>query len=137
MKKRLLILIIAVFVLSSAQSLLAANEIKQLPKILLDTDEIYVGMSAQEILDIWAKPILIGYERQGKEAFKPILVKNPYRMEVLKNHGLDYEVMYFLVSIEKSDGIVSEEELVPLIFKQKKLIAKGRDFLIRLKKELM
>ena len=65
-----------------------------------------------------------------------IPVKNPYREEILEGDGTTYRVAYYFTHIKKSDGIVADDELTPLIFQEGVLVGKGQGFLIDLKDRL-
>ncbi len=104
-------------------------------KALTHVRYAYVGMTRKEVGSIMDGTIKIGYEDIDPlvGAFKPIFLQNPFRTEALQKQGETYDVVYYFTSIKKADGIVAEDELTPLIFKDNKLVGKGSDFLFQLR----
>ncbi|VAX37850.1 hypothetical protein MNBD_UNCLBAC01-1674 [hydrothermal vent metagenome] len=108
---------------------------------LTQIENVFVGMTQTEVKVVMGFDVIIGYERKPKcltaeagHCFKSIALQSPYRKESLSNS--DYDVWYYFTHIDKADGIVSNEELTPLIFENVKLIGKGWDFLFKLKNTL-
>ncbi len=108
------------------------NTQKEQPRGL---DNIRIGMSFQEVKDrLQNAEKIIGYDKNTASGeFQKIYIKNPYRTEILKKNDTEYLVNYYFAEVKKPDGIVAEEELMPLIFKDNTLIGKGWDYLFRLK----
>ncbi len=105
---------------------------------LTNISHVYEGMTYLEVLSIMGDKINIGY-RQDKSTLnvlEPITLKSPYRMEMLRAEDKVYNVIYYYTRIQKSDGIVSEDELTPLVFEGERLIGKGRDYLFQLKNKI-
>ncbi|MBI5149718.1 MAG: DUF3192 domain-containing protein [Candidatus Omnitrophica bacterium] len=94
-----------------------------------------VGMTYLEAAAAMGEKTVIGYERLDprSEAYTPITVNNPYRKEFLRVAGKSYDVFYYFTNIRKADGIISDDELTPLVFENNVLIGEGRDFLNTLK----
>lgn len=115
-----------------------SDNVNERKKELTNMQLVYPGMTCREVSAILGDEVRIGYEqspaKNGAFAFKPILLKNPYRTEILNMEDGKYEVFYYLTSVQNADGIISEEELTPLVFKKGKLVGKGQDFLFNLKK---
>ena len=105
---------------------------------LTNNQEAKIGMPLENVLAVLRKKISLGYEitGSGEKDFKEINISNLYQVEVLENYDQRYEVLYFLSAVKNPDGIISNEELIPFIFEDNPLIAKGYDFLFKLKKEL-
>ena len=61
---------------------------------------------------------------------------NLYSIEVLRNLGKSYDIVCFISSAEKNSKSFSPNDLTPLVFDNDRLIAKGNNFLLRLKSEL-
>jgi hypothetical protein len=80
------------------------------------------GMPLDEVHKIMGQEIVIGYEFQSPD-YKPLTVPNPYKSETIK--GTDYYIEYYIESIRQPDGIVSDNELMPLVYKNGKLIGRG------------
>lgn len=107
-------------------------------KSLTNVKHVYIGMTYDEVMQVMGKQLIIGYHRTGvqQKEIQPITLKNPYRVELLKGNYREYEVVYYLTKVQNPDGIIAEDELTPMVFKQKKLIGKGFDFLFHLKDRL-
>ena len=80
------------------------------------------GMTLEQVHKIMGQALVIGYQYQSAE-YKPLTIPNPYKSESL--NGTDYFIEYYIESIRQPDGIVSDNELMPLIFKNAKLIGRG------------
>jgi len=80
------------------------------------------GMTLDQVHQIMGTQLLIGYTLQESK-YKPLTIPNPYRSEAVK--GTDYFIEYYIEAIRQPDGIVSDNELMPLIFKNGKLIGRG------------
>jgi hypothetical protein len=82
------------------------------------------GMTIDQVHQAMGDKLLIGYEFQSPD-YKPLTIPNPYRSEAIK--GTDYFIEYYIEAIRQPDDIVSDNELMPLIFKNGKLIGRGWD----------
>jgi hypothetical protein len=102
---------------------------------LTDIHKLKMGMKIQEVKAIMQAGVKIGYEKTGsdKQDFRRISLKNPYRIEEMKKQNRQYKVYYYFTHIVKSDGIISDEELTPIVFEYDTLIGKGWNYLFRLK----
>jgi hypothetical protein len=80
------------------------------------------GMTLEQVHKIMGQELMIGYEFQSPE-YKPLTIPNPYKSEVIK--GTAYIIEYYIEAIRQPDGIVNDNELMPLIFKDGKLIGRG------------
>lgn len=80
------------------------------------------GMSMDQVHGIMGQALVIGYAFQSP-GYKPLTIPNPYKSETLKDAG--YVIEYYIDAIHQPDGIVSENELMPLVFKNDKLIGRG------------
>jgi hypothetical protein len=80
------------------------------------------GMTMDQVHKIMGQEFVIGYEFHAPD-YKPLTILNPYKSEAIK--GTDYFIEYYIEAIRQPDGIVSDNELMPLIFKNDKLIGRG------------
>jgi hypothetical protein len=80
------------------------------------------GMSMDQVHAMMGQELVIGYAFQSP-GYKPLTIPNPYKSETIKDTG--YVIEYYIEEIRQPDGIVSENELMPLIFKNDKLIGRG------------
>ena len=80
------------------------------------------GMTMDQVHQIMGKELVIGYTFQAP-VYKPLTIPNPYKSEAIKDEG--YVIEYYIEAIRRPDGIVSDDELMPLVFKDGKLIGRG------------
>ena len=104
---------------------------------MVNLHSLHNGMSAQEVNTLLGDKVVTGYDlvNSKKQIFTPITLKNPYREETLKNGDKTYEVAYYFTSIKKQDGMITDDELTPLVFENSRLIGQGWSFLNALRKE--
>ena len=110
--------------------------VSQLKTQLVDLSFLKEGMTYQDVLDKVKGGIQLGVQVNSSQNIEPIIVKNPYREEIFKVQNKNYCVSYILTHIIKSDGIVSDDELTPLIFEDDRLMAYGQDALFKLKRSV-
>ncbi len=79
-------------------------------------------MTIDQVHKIMGTELVIGYTYQTPD-YKPLTIPNPYKSEAIKDTG--YLIEYYIEAIRQPDGIVSDNELMPLIFKDGKLIGRG------------
>ena len=105
---------------------------------LTDIDKVQLGMTYNEVAGIMGDTINIGYKTSAalEGAYEEVLVKNPYYEEVLQNGETQYRVVCYFTHIRKADGVITDDELTPLVFEEDRLIGKGRSFLFGLKDRL-
>ncbi len=138
--KNLIILIISI-VLTGCVSLEISNENEKKGSPYLPTtkqsilNKIKTGMSIKEVQKIFnSNETIIGYKKNSStKTFEKIIIKNPYRSQFICNGNNRYLINYYFIGVKKPDGIISEEELIPVIFKDKIVIGKGQDYLFNLK----
>ena len=80
------------------------------------------GMTMDQVHEIMGQELVIGYAFQSP-GYKPLTIPNPYKSEAIKDAG--YVIEYYIEAIRQPDNIVSENDLMPLIFKNGKLIGRG------------
>ena len=80
------------------------------------------GMTMDQVHKIMGQELVIGYAFQ-EPGYKPLTIPNPYKSEAIKGTGFFLE--YYIEAIRQPNGIVSDNELMPLIFKNDKLIGRG------------
>jgi len=94
-------------------------------EILLNEDgfkAVQEGQTLDQIHKMMGQALVIGYEFQAP-GYKPLTIPNPYKSEAIKDTG--YFIEYYIEAIRLPDDIVSNNELMPLIFKDGKLIGRG------------
>ncbi len=97
---------------------------------------VKVGMKSLEVHNVMGETLTIGYAyaNANSKDYAPVTIPNPYRSEDLKVSSGQYHVEYYVVKISKADGVVSDNELIPMIFQDDILKAIGWDALKRLQK---
>jgi hypothetical protein len=84
--------------------------------------KLSIGMTKQEALNV-----------MGTRTFKTYAdgtINNPYRSEILSNkEGRVFEVVHYYTDVKSLDGVITDDELTPLIFDNGKLIGWGQSFL--------
>ncbi len=78
------------------------------------------GMTSAQVHQIMGQELIIGYESQSP-GYKPLTIPNPYKTQTVK----EYLIEYYIEGIRQPDGVVRDNELMPLIFKNDKLIGRG------------
>lgn len=89
--------------------------------------KLMLGISREEAIALIGRTVVIGYElkNDGSKEYKAINTANPYRSQKITKGSDVFEVDYYLTEIRKADGVVSDEELTPLVFQANKLIGKS------------
>ena len=104
-------------------------------KLVADLHKIKTGMSLQEVKAVLSDKLLIGYRIEGSpQKLNPITIEQPYKEEDLTKGDSTYKVLYYYNTVIKPDDIVTDEELMPLIFENGYLIGKGLADLDRIKR---
>ena len=98
---------------------------------------IKAGMKQSQVHQIKGDGIVIGYSYQkplsdessvskaSSGDYKPLTIPNPYKTEELKLKKGLYTIEYYASSVKQSDGIVNDDELIPLIFRDGILLDQG------------
>ncbi|MCR4337792.1 MAG: hypothetical protein NUV91_08320 [Candidatus Omnitrophica bacterium] len=97
----------------------------------ISLQQIHDGMSQDEVGNALGKQVVIGYELENEQEkrYRPLTVNNPYRTEKIQKGLRSYHVDYYLVGIQAQDDQVSDDELIPLVFENGRLIGQGWEFL--------
>lgn len=80
------------------------------------------GMTLDQVHKIMGQELIIGYTFTDPN-YKPLTIPNPYKSEAIA--GTDYVVQYYIDSIREPNGVVGDKDLMPLIFKDGKLVGRG------------
>jgi hypothetical protein len=109
----------------------APVDLSGMPRRFISLRQVHPGMTRKEVASVLDTDIIIGYEMTGPDAaqYKPITMKNPYRAEDIEKNSHRYAVAYYLQGIKKADGQATDDELVPLVFENDRLLGMGWDFL--------
>ncbi len=113
----------------------AMTAMPDMKRRFVSLQQVRIGMSRTEVKSLLALPVVVGYElidREGRQ-YKPLTMINPHRAEVIRQGSKAYEVDYYLVGICRQDDMVSDEELMPLIYFNDKVVALGWEAVTRLR----
>ena len=92
--------------------------------------KLNIGMMKQKVMEIMGTERKITYQFAGiLTPFTAHAINNPYRSEVLQGKDKTFEVLYYYTDIKKRDGAITDDELLPIVFDENKLIGWGWSFL--------
>ena len=93
-------------------------------------DQIKEGMTQSQVHQIMGESLVIGYSSKH-----PLTINNPYKAEELKAKDGQYTIEYYVSSAKVSDGALSDDEMIPFVFRDGLLLSRGWDALkaLRLK----
>ncbi len=150
---RILLLILSLVVLSSGCAFnqaynpvtAASQQIFLLNQSSLK--RVTIGMKTEQVHQIMGDSIIIGYSYQkqlsdetsilksSSSDYRALKIPNPYKTERIKTAEGIYIVEYYVSSIHQPDEKITNDELVPLIFRDGIMVAKGQDYVkaLRLK----
>jgi len=99
----------------------------------IDPQKIKKGQTREEVARIWGSEVVIGYELTDPASrhYRTIVAANPYRSETVTKGKKVFVIDYYLEGIKTPDAQVTNDELLPLVFRDDKLIGMGWDFLTR------
>jgi hypothetical protein len=95
------------------------------PELLLNESglkAVHEGMTPDQVHQTMGQQLVIGYAYQAPD-YKPLTIPNPYKTEEVKDTG--YTIEYYIDSIRQTDGVIHDNELMPLVFKDGKLVGRG------------
>lgn len=88
--------------------------------------QIREGMTLSEVAALVKKEIVVGYSSDDpSQPLAPVVVKNPYKVELVNAGGHQYSIFYYVSSIKKSDGMISDDELLPVVFENDVVVGQG------------
>jgi hypothetical protein len=97
---------------------------------------VRLGMKQDEVHRIFGQELIIGYDYEAPAlkttTYKPITVANPYKTVPIKTTRGDCTVEYYVTAIHQPDGVVSNNELMPILFCNGIVTAQGWPDLNRL-----
>lgn len=131
--KRLFVVLGFIFILTGCEhvpvSSVGTTEMMQ--QRFITTSQLHMGLSRAEVVALLGKEVVIGYSLvdEKSEQYKPLTMANPQRSEIVRKNNKTYSVDYYLIGIKVADDKISDEELIPLIFQNDRLIGLGWDFL--------
>ena len=98
-------------------------------KVVSQMRSVKAGMLKSEVRSLLDESITIGYQQTpGNQSYAPITLNNPYRVEISKEGDRVFGTYYYFTGIKQADGKITDDELVPVVFENDKLVGKGWSF---------
>ncbi len=96
-------------------------------------EKVKPGMSREEVLSLLGDKVVTGYELTDPKGdqYRALSATNPWRTETVSRGRRTYVVDYYLAGIRTPDDKVTDDELLPLVFLNDRLVGTGWDFLTR------
>ncbi len=94
---------------------------------------VKIGMTYAEVKGLMGDTLIVGIQKDDEGLWQKTIINQPYRRENLRVKDKTLEILYFVTSIKKADGTISDDELTPLVFDGDSLVAKGWDALLPLR----
>lgn len=126
-------LILIVFIASACCGCVSAGDYEPVTKQRLSVVRQFVSVSQlqkaltrSEAEALLGSQVIIGYDMPDTRTkrYKPVIIQNPYRTEELDAYVIDY----YFAGINKVDDKITDDELIPLIFRDEALIGWGWEF---------
>jgi hypothetical protein len=143
MMKNYIYLLLSLVILSGCVTLETQGPGADKRKTLTSIAQVKDNMTYQEVQAVMGSKVTVGFQSSTPGNLQPIEMDNPVRVEKITSSNKTYFVLYYFTQIVKPDGLLSEDELTPLVFEAKgssqnispqdPLIGKGQDFVFRLK----
>ena len=90
---------------------------------------ISIGMKQDDVHHAMGQELTIGYASQEPGLkdinYKPLTIPNPYKTAAIKTAKGECTAEYYVTAIKQPDGVVSDDELLPLVFCNGVLTAQG------------
>lgn len=141
--KNLIYLILCLFIsgcttIESDEYLFTPEPMKKVDapqKPLTKIDQVAEGMTYEEVMALMGDQVKIGFQEgsESVDSYGTVALRNPFRIEMLTAEGVPQLVVYFVTTINASDGQVTDDELTPVIFKDNLMSGKGWEFLEELR----
>ncbi|MBU1299143.1 MAG: DUF3192 domain-containing protein [Bacteroidetes bacterium] len=120
MYQALLVLIVILMGCASFDAITAKNRVQ--------LNQLKIGMTKSEVLSIMGTETI----NTGGE---PELVTNPYKIETFRGQsGKTYETLFYYTDVKQRDGVISDDELTPIVFEDGNLIGWGNSFFSDIKR---
>jgi len=136
--RRLLFVLCAVSACASAGGFRETN--------LRNLDRLRTGMTRDQVFDVMGTasvstagtestgPVGVAEDTLGVNRVqipiggpRPVL-QNPHRSETYESEGLNWEVLFYYTSVVEDDGLVTDDELTPVVLRDDILVGIGWDF---------
>lgn len=102
---------------------------------LTSIDELQNGMTYPEVMELMGDQVKIGFQKSGEEgdSADAVGLRNPYQIEMVEAGDGQHLVVYYVTSVNNSDGQITNDELTPVVFTDNVMVGKGWDYLNELK----
>lgn len=99
-------------------------------------NKLNLGMSKSDILDLMGTGTYTITEDEPYIIIPSTLtLSNPYNIETFQGaSGKIYEVILYYAGIKKRDGVVTDDELIPIVLEDEKLVGWGNRFFEEVRK---
>lgn len=92
--------------------------------------KLSIGMSKVDAVNIMGTKTMVANNLLFNQGQRPVLkINNPYRSEILQGKDRTFEVLYYVTDDKTGSGVITDDDLTPLVFDDGKLIGWGRSFL--------
>jgi len=96
-------------------------------------NKLQLGMSRTEVVEIMGQKTdtLVSHNSEdGGSALRPVktYINNPYRTSSFEKEDKQLEVLYYYTEVKDLDGAISDDELVPIVLVDNKLVGWGWDY---------
>ena len=111
----------------------SSTTLTEMSRRFISLRQLKEGMTKKEVQSLLPAEVIIGYElpNPAGEQYRPIIINNPQRSEFVAKGKKKYTVDYYLLGIKTPDDQTTDEELVPLIYLNDKLVGIGWTYYIK------
>jgi len=89
-----------------------------------------VGMPKEKVMNIVGTKPKEVIDPKASNDQTLATISNPYRSEIIQSNGKNLEVVYYVTDDKDDNGVISNEELTPLVFDEGKMIGWGWAYLV-------
>jgi len=87
--------------------------------------KLSLGDSKQKVLQIMGTETIESISWEGEDAPSWYHINSPYKTEMINEDGKTYEIIFYFTDENKGDGVITEDELTPIVFLEGKVIGFG------------
>ena len=84
-------------------------------------NKISLGFTKSEVLNIMGTSTI--------KTSDGTIVTSPFRNETMNENGKSYEILFFYTDTKKTDGVITDDELTPIVFNDNKVVGFGWSFM--------
>jgi len=90
----------------------------------------FVGMPKERVVSIVGTKPKEVIDPKASNDQTIATISNPYRSETIQGNGKNLEVVFYVTDDKDGDGVISNEDLTPLVFEEGKMIGWGWGYLV-------